>query len=139
MFDSDPYDEWMETIVSYHLFLVLPWEERHILCHEPWFSSVTFGYIHSSGMGRILTIAHRTNSARTCNASRLRKRFTCIVRRRERSRGQGPSSEHFVTSIHICQILQKRANRILMPASNLDFTCGENERDAVISAKEMIN
>lgn len=44
-----------------------------------------------------------------------------------------------MTSIHICRILQKRANRILMPTSQLDFTCSENERDAVASAKEMIN
>lgn len=105
------------------------------MCHEPWFSPITFGYIHLSGIGRILTAAHRTNSARTCNASRLQKRFTCIVRRRERSRGQDPSSEHFVTSIHICRILQKRANGILMPTSQLDFICNESERDVDIPAK----
>lgn len=43
-----------------------------------------------------------------------------------------------MTSIHICRILKKKANRISMPTSQLDFTCNERERDAEIPAKEMI-
>lgn len=83
----------------------------------------------------ILTYVHRTNLARTCNASPPPKRFTCIVRRRERSRGHGPSSQHLVTSIHMCRILQKRANRFLMPTSQLVFPRNEGERDAGISPR----
>lgn len=31
MFDSDPYDEWMETIVSHHRFLSYP-RKKDIIC-----------------------------------------------------------------------------------------------------------
>jgi len=93
-------------------------------------SLVTFGHSLSSSTERILTTAHRTNLAQICNASPPPKRYTWVVRRRERSRGQDPPSEHLRISINIYEISQKRANKIPMPASQLVFLRNEGESDA---------